>query len=295
MLGGLSRPARHWWNQYYYGTDQAVVRLPGAPFVTPPPVRHAVVWAVGDGADGGDNAKGLARRIAAARPTLFLYLGDVYSRGLASEFRDHYATVYGGLAPRTAPTPGNHDWGHHLSGYDSYWRGVTHTPPPAFYSYTLAGWHFLSVNSEAPHDPESSQVRWLAGQVRARGTCTIAYWHRPRFSAGSHGDQKDVAPLWDTLRGHASIVLSGHDHDMQRFRPTDGIVEFVVGSGGHGRYAVDRGDQRLAFANDADYGALRLDLRPGRAAWAFVAADGRTLDYGALTCRRQRPSRSNPP
>src|SRR4051794_13440394 len=81
---------------------------------------QATLWAVGDGADGGSVAKGLARRIARDRPKRFLYLGDVYDAGSAQEFRDHYAPVYGDLAHITAPTPGNHDWPARRDGYEPY-------------------------------------------------------------------------------------------------------------------------------------------------------------------------------
>jgi len=93
-----------------------------------------------------------------------------------------------------------------------------------------------------------------------------------------------MAPLWNTLRGHAAIVLGGHDHDMQRFKPIDGITEFVSGAGGHELYTV-HDDPRLAFANDDTYGALRLRLRRGAAAYAFIATDGRILDSGTVRCR----------
>ncbi len=287
VLAAGAPEAVHWGREYWYGTDQAIVRQPNGPFVTPKKAAHATVWAVGDGADGGSEAKALAARIARARPSLFLYLGDVYQRGTGSEFRDHYATVYGVLAPRTAPTPGNHDWGHHTEGYDPYWKGVTGKSPPAYYSFTLAGWQFLSLNSEAPLGPGSAQLAWLERQVRGRGTCRIAFWHRPRFSAGAHGDQEDVAPLWDALHGHAALVLNGHDHDMQRLRPRDGMLELVSGAGGKSHYGVDRGYSGLAFSNDTDNGAVRLALRAGQAAWSFVTADGRTLDSGSIRCRRR--------
>jgi Calcineurin-like phosphoesterase len=283
-LGAVAAIALREWRRYWYGADSSLV-LPSGPFVTPPRLARATVWAVGDGADGSADAQALAERIARARPALFVYLGDVYQRGLASDFRDHYATVYGPLDARTAPTPGNHEWGHHDSGYNPYWRRVYRKPVPAFYAFTLAGWRFLSLNSEAPHDSASAQLRWLSRRLRAPGTCTIAFWHRPRFSAGRHGDQADVAPLWDALRGHATIVLNGHDHDLQRLEPVDGITEFVVGAGGKSHYAVNPTDDRLAFWNDTVDGALRLELRRGRAGWAFVAGDGRALDSGSLSCR----------
>jgi hypothetical protein len=95
-----------------------------------------------------------------------------------------------------------------------------------------------------------------------------------------------MAPLWNALRGHARIVLNGHEHNMQRLRAIDGISEFVSGAGGSGHYGLHADDDRLASGNDTDYGALRLELEPGVARYAFVTVDGRTLDSGALRCRR---------
>ena len=47
------------------------------------------------------------------------------------------------------------------------------------------------------------------------GTCRIGYWHRPLTSDGTvHGDNPDVAPFWDALAGHASIVLNGQALNM---------------------------------------------------------------------------------
>jgi hypothetical protein len=143
----------------------------------------------------------------------------------------------------------------------------------------------LSLNSEAPHDRGSAQERWLRERLRAPGDCRIAFWHRPRYSASTdHGDQSDMAPLWNDLRGHAAIALAGHEHDMQRFKPIDGITEFVSGAGGKSHYGIRDSDRRLAFGNDRDDGALRVTLRPGTAAYAFVTADGRVLDHGSIPC-----------
>jgi hypothetical protein len=253
-------------------------------FPSPAPVARATVWAVGDGANGSAPAKRVASLIARGRPARFLYLGDVYPAGTAIDFKQNYRPVYGRLAARTLPTPGNHEWALHRSGYDPYWSRVTGGRPPSFYTVTLAGWTLLSLNSEEPMDPGSRQGRWLAGQA-GPGTCRLAFWHRPRFSAGLHGDQTDVAGLWDPLRGHAALVLNGHDHDMQQLRPRDGITELIAGSGGNGHYPVRRGDRRLAWSNDAAYGAIRIRLQPGRASFAFVSASGRVLRSGTVACQ----------
>jgi hypothetical protein len=270
------------------------IREPVGGDVPSGPARRAVVWAVGDGADGGAAAKAVAARVLAGRVDRFLYLGDVYGRhvvgflrgdGAAADYRTRYATVYGALAARTAPTPGNHEWPRRGDGYEPYWREVMGRTPPAYYRFAIGGWEILSLNSEAPHDRGSPQVRWLRREVGRPGTCRLAFWHRPRFSGGRHGDQADVAPLWDALRGRAALVVAGHDHDMQRLRPIDGITSLVSGAGGHGHYGL-RSDPRRAFGDDRAYGALRIDLRPGRARLRFVAADGRVLDSSAVRCRQ---------
>lgn len=265
-------------------------RAAAASTLAPPALRHlhsdaATVWAVGDGADGGDDGRALARRISAGRPDLFLYLGDVYEAGTAAEFATHYNALYGSLARRTAPTPGNHDYPQHTVGYDPYWRQIFGVPLPATYRVKIAGWDVLSVNSEAPHDPGSAQVAWLRRQVATGGTCRIVFWHRPRFSSGLHGDAADMAPVWDTVRGHAALVLNGHDHTSQRLKPIGGTTEFVAGGGGHRPYPLNTTDPRLAYGSTGTPTALRLRLTHGVARVSFVTSHGAVHDRQTLGCR----------
>jgi hypothetical protein len=268
------------------GSESADIRVPQGAFVPSHERGRAIVWAVGDGADGSATAKAVARLIERGRPDRVLYLGDVYDDGSPADFRQHFAPVYGNLARIMAPTPGNHDWPRHREGYDRYWAKILRRPVPAFYAFRLGGWQLLSLNSEAPLGPGSAQLRWLHRQLRGPGDCRLAFWHQPRYSDGTrHGDEPDVQPLWDALRGRARLVLNGHEHNMQRFKPVDGITQLVSGAGGHGLYPLRRPFSRLAFGDDSHYGALRLRLRRGRAAYAFIDADGRTLDAGAVACQ----------
>jgi hypothetical protein len=253
-----------------------------APNVTP---ANAVVWAVGDGANGSVRAKRVARMIARDRPSSFLYLGDVYPFGSATYFRTGYESVYGRLDAVAAPTPGNHEWGQRHSGYYPYWRRAKGRPQAPWYRFSLGGWELLSLNSQAAHGEGSSQLRWLRRAVRSGGTCRLAFWHRPRFSAGRvHGNQPDVAPLWEALRGRARLIVNGHEHDMQRFKPRDGLTQYVSGAGGHVRYVL-RPDSRLAFGRSDRDGALRIQLESRRARLEFRSVDGRLLDRSETRCR----------
>jgi calcineurin-like phosphoesterase family protein len=262
----------------------------GFAFVRSVPGPRATIWAVGDG-DASAASRALVDRIAAARPDRLLYLGDVYGRGSDGDFRTNYEPTWGRLARITAPTPGNHDWPRHRSGYDPYWQRALQRPrTAAWYAFRAGGWTILSIDSEADHDDGSPQLTWLRSQLRRRGTCRIAFWHRPRFSAGAHhGDAADMAPVWDALRGHAAVAVSGHEHDMQRLHPIDAITPFVSGAGGHSHHALRRDDRRLAFGDDRRGGALRLRLRRGTADYAFVSTAGRVLDRGTLRCRPLQP------
>lgn len=250
----------------------------------------AEVWAVGDGGDGGSNARRVAALIARDPPDRFFYLGDVYDGETLAEYNAEYGDVFGRFDRVAAPTPGNHEWPVHENGYDRYWQLTKAQPQPPWYDFTLAGWQVFSLNSEANHSSGSPQVRWLKQRLDGSpqfGNCRLGFWHRPFFSAGKYqGEGGDLAPFWNALRGRARLVLSAHDHNMQRFAPRDGITQLIAGSGGHGRYPV--GDAPgLEFANDSDYGALRLELRRGRAKFAFFSIDGERLDSGQVSCQRK--------
>ena len=127
------------------GGGGAPLRTPSRPFVASVLGERAVLWAVGDGADGGGAGRAVGARIARGRVDRLLYLGDVYgaggvaSDGTAGDYRDRYDPLYGRLAERTAPTPGNHEWPRRAGGYYPYWTKV-HGRAPAYYAFSAGGW-----------------------------------------------------------------------------------------------------------------------------------------------------------
>jgi hypothetical protein len=253
----------------------------------------ATVWAVGDGAVPGTEDDALAAYVQRQPIDRLLYLGDVYETGTAAEFRTNYESSWGRFKHITAPTPGNHEWGNHTTGYDPYWAPLA--PAAAsrhWYSFDLAGWHFVSLNSEADIGSRSAQLRWLRGDLAQRqGTCTVAFWHRARYSAGGHADAPELDPFWRALRGHAVLVLNGHSHDYQRFRRTRGITEIIVGTGGRRPLeAVNLRDARLATADWSALGALRLEIDGLTARYAQVTAGGRQVDRGSVRCSPVSPA-----
>jgi hypothetical protein len=246
------------------------------------------VWAVGDGAVAGSEDEAVAQRIEQEGLDHFIYLGDVYETGTAKEFAEHYHPSFGRFKDITSPTPGNHEYPNRHEGYDPYWGSRVRQPEGGrYFSHDLAGWHLVSLNSM---DVDGGQRAWLAGDLaRYGGTCTIAFWHAPRYNAGEHGEAVHMEPLYELLEGRATIVLTGHDHNYQRFLPFRGITQFVVGTGGRDLYSVNESDRRLGAANDSVFGALRLELGSMSASFEFVRSDGTRLDRGSIPCEPHAP------
>jgi acid phosphatase type 7 len=284
-----------------------ILALGCAPERPPRPPSGEVIVAAGDIADcakKGDEQT--ARLIENTEGATVLALGDLaYPDGSTEEFADCYGPSWGHFKERTKPTPGNHDYETKgASGYFDYFGKAAGNPEEGYYSYDLGSWHLVSLNSncgegEVRCGPGSTQRRWLEEDLAANGDkrCTLAYMHHPRFSSGvKHGSTPTLEPLWEALyEGGADVVLSGHEHNYERFAPQDpngradpkrGIREFVVGTGGGGsHYPISEPIANSEVHNDHTYGVLKLTLHPKGYEWRFVPAGGGTFtDSGSARC-----------
>jgi acid phosphatase type 7 len=283
-----------------------------APERLPGPPSGEVIVAAGDIANcAGEGDEATARLVGGIEGATVLTLGDnAYPDGTAEDFRECYEPTWGQFKERTKPIPGNHDYETEgARGYFDYF-GVDYfgdaagSPDEGYYSYELESWHIVALNSncgegEVRCGPDSSQRRWLEEDLTANsdeGQCTLAYMHHPRFSSGEeHGSTPNVEPLWEALyEAGADVVLSGHEHNYERFAPQDpegradpqrGIREFVVGSGGMSHYPIVEPIANSEVHNDEVYGVLKLTLLPHSYEWQFVPVEGETFsDSGSGRC-----------
>ena len=243
-----------------------------------------------------------AALMTSLHPDAVLALGDnQYPSGAAQDFRTSYDRTWGAFKGITFPVPGNHEYGTPgAAGYFSYFGDRAGQPGKGYYSYDLGQWHVVALNSECAHiggcAADSPQATWLRQDLTAHPrACTLAYWHRPRFSSGTHGNNVDNDPLWRLLAvNHADVVLGGHDHGYERFDPLDadgrpdvasGVTEFVVGTGGDSHYKFHLPDDGSALRLAGSYGVLRLELAKDGFSWQFLRAPGGTAaDSGSTRC-----------
>lgn len=235
-------------------------------------------------------------------PTAVLLLGDnQYENGALAKYQASYDPTWGRLNSIVRPVPGNHEYATAgAAGYFSYFGVAAGDPARGYFSYDLGGWHLIALNSNCAAvggcGAGSVQEQWLAADLAAHpGTCTLAYWHHPRFSSGPHGDDATTGSFWQALyTAGADVVLNGHDHVYERFAPQSpagaadavrGIRQFTVGTGGKNLtgFPVVRANSEVR--NASAFGILEMTLHPNGYIWRFLSApDGAVLDQGASLC-----------
>ncbi len=261
-----------------------------------------VLVGVGDIAScssSGDEAT--AKLLDTINGTVFTTGDNVYESGTDTEFTNCYEPSWGRHKARTRPSVGNHEYGTAgASGYFNYFGAAAGERGKGYYSYDLGAWHIIVLNSNCSQvggcGAGSAQEQWLRADLAAHPTtCTLAYWHHPRFSSGSHGNSTAVQPLWQALYdAGADVVVSGHDHNYERFAPqtpsgaadpTFGIREFVAGMGGKSHYGFGTIQPNSQVRNSDTYGVLKLTLHATSYDWQFVPETGKTFtDSGTTTC-----------
>lgn len=237
--------------------------------------------------------------------TVFTLGDNAYPNGAPTDFTRTdgpgcWANTWGRFKKRIHPTPGNHEYALKnltASGYFGYFGIAAGRGPIGNYSYDLGGWHIIDLNSSFLESQAlgqalnvDSQLAWLSTDLAAHpATCTLAMWHHPHFSSGTtHGahleETQPTKPFWDTLYAHgAEVILSGHEHNYERFAPqtpdsvadpVNGIRQFVAGTGGGGYDTLATTKRANSEASTTEHGLLKLTLTPGSYHWEFIPTSG---------------------
>jgi hypothetical protein len=234
--------------------------------------------------------------IGQLHPTAVLTLGDnQYENNTLAAYQAVYGPTWGKYKSITFPTIGSHEYlTKGAAGYFAYFGY------PAYYSYNLGDWHIISLDSECHFvggcQAGSAQERWLQANLAAYPRlCTLVTWHEPRWSSGEHQDATQMSAIWaDLVAANVDVVLTGHNHDYERFVPLNatgqpdpnGTAEFVVGTGGKNHYGfVAAPLPGEVVRNDTSFGVIDMTLGPSSYSWRFVPAPGYSFtDSGSASC-----------
>jgi acid phosphatase type 7 len=235
--------------------------------------------------------------------------GDIqYEDGQLWKFQQSFDPTWGRLKPLIRPVPGNHEYGDPgAAGYFDYFNGPGQQSGPAggrdqgYYSFDVGRWHMIALNSECARvggcAAGSPQESWLRADLATHpAACTLAFWHRPRFTSGRNDAAGAMLPVWNALyEAGADVIVNGHEHFYERFAPLTpagvydpgrGIRQFIAGTGGRSRFGYVTVAPGSEVRENRRSGVLKLTLEDEGYRWEFVSApDGRVHDSGTDRCR----------
>ena len=103
-----------------------------------------------------------------------------------------------------------------------------------------------------------------------------------------------MQPFWQALYDNgADVVLSGHEHNYERFAPQTasgvldlqrGLRQFVAGSGGKNVRTFPTVRPNSEARDVSSLGVLELTLGSAGYEWRFRAAVGSFTDSGSASC-----------
>ena len=134
------------------------------------------------------------------------------------------------------------------------------------------------------NDVDDAQTTWLRRALsRSRARWKLAAFHHPAFTCGQYESHRSVVSRWVPLfeRYGVRLVLSGHDHNYQRFGPRRGVRYVVHGGGG----------QRLYDLRSCPSGYPRRTAAREQHGFVYLVIRGNRLDGWAVTPQGRRSDR----
>jgi hypothetical protein len=272
LLQGLSAGTK-----YFYAVGTTSQALAGNDsnhfFVTSPTAGSSIatrIWVLGDSGTADGNAQAVRNAylsFTGTTPTnLWLMLGDnAYDNGTDSEYQVAVFDMYPTMLRQSVlwPALGNHDTAQTSTPPASLPYFAMFTLPTGaqaggmasgtekYYSFDYGNIHFICLDSmTSDRSSTGPMATWLrADLASSTRQWTIAFWHHPPYSKGSHNSdtESNLVQMRQTFLpiledAGVDLVLAGHSHSYERSYLVDGhyglsttFTEAMKKDGGSGR------------------------------------------------------------
>jgi hypothetical protein len=223
--------------------------------------------ALGDTGDGSSFQRSVASVLRSFNPDLVIHHGDIIYGGFTDTTAD--TRLFNIYAAQMKNTPfffsvGNHDLNccDPPFGDASPYTKSVYMPTNSmdgtelYYSFDHGDCHFVAVYnpwfSAYVFTNGSPQYQWLTNDLAATAKkWKFLFFHHPIAHSGAHAsydrdmngtiDQTDLMrlllPVAETYG--VDVIFTGHDHNFEKFAPTNGLHHCVSGGGGYsGLYSL---------------------------------------------------------
>ena len=243
--------------RYFYSVGSTTQVLAGNDanhfFVTSPVAGTAAptrIWVLGDSGTANANAQAVSNAYlnftGATHTNLWLMLGDnAYENGTDSEYQAAVFDMYPAILRKSVlwPTLGNHDTAHSANPPASLPYFAMFTLPTnaqaggiasgteKYYSFDYGNIHFICLDSmTSDRSSTGPMANWLRADLASTTRqWTIAFWHHPAYSKGSHDSdtESNLVQMRQTFlpileEAGVDLVLAGHSHSYERSYLIDG-------------------------------------------------------------------------
>jgi acid phosphatase type 7 len=252
-------------------------------------------YAGGQGRGEACRQRSVSDLVVPSRISRLIALGDLqYESGAYDQFVRSYGPSYGRVRSKTLPVCGNHEYETPgAAGYVRYFGRSCR-----WYTTTVGTAQFVMLDTNQPLGVGSPQYAFVRDTLTAtRARCVFLVGHHPRYSAGKHGDDAALDPIWDlgVARG-VTAMFSGHDHAAMRYRPRDaagavtsaaaGMTQVV--SGGGGRNVTAQATRPAGLARYLPkLGVYEMEIGHASVTLRFRSRWGNVLDRTTLHCRHR--------
>jgi predicted phosphodiesterase len=170
-------------------------------------------------------------------------------------------------------------WGNHDIESESRIEAVNEAfgDPPRWGTYEWGNIDVIVLDSNQVGSEE--QISFLADSLEGSSDPTIVVFHHSALTCANYDDAVSILENWAPLFDFdVFLVLSGHDHNYQRFE-SEGVTYVVTGGGGQSLYELEEcsSDHPERLAGSALHHFVVLDQGPELTIRA-VDVDGATFD-----------------
>jgi len=244
-----------------------------------------------------DLAKQMEKLYQKFKFELVVLLGDnLYGSERPQDFKLKFETPYKALLDagvKFQASLGNHD-AREMRNYKLFNMG-----DKLFYSFKAPRQSVRFYALESTYmTPE--QVTWIGDELKnTSDDWKIPFFHHPLYSsARAHGStealRESIEPLF--VKYNVSVVFNGHDHVYERTKPQQGIVYFVIGSGGKLRPGdLDPRSPLTAKGFDTDLAFLAGEIDGDNMVFQTISRTGAVVDSGIIIRRKPASSLSSLP